>query len=70
MTVEKLVLDNEALWELGEQAPHRDPGSAGAPRQYPEWVWFLYCPAVTINLVYNSVAIGLARAERREALAG
>lgn len=55
----RFVLANEALWELGEAAPRREPGSAGAPRHYPEWVWYLYCASVSIYLSARKAAAEL-----------
>lgn len=56
------VLANELLWQLGEAAPSREPGSPGAPRHYPEWVWFLFDASVSINLSARKAAAELASA--------
>lgn len=45
----RFVLEEEFIWELGEAVPAREPGSAGRPRQYPEWVMFLFDAMVTIH---------------------
>lgn len=56
------VLANEVLWRLGEAAPQREPGSAGAPRHHPEWTWYLYCAAVSLCLSARKASAELASA--------
>ena len=58
----RFVLDNEALWVLGEAAPQREAGSPGAPRHYPEWTWYLYDASVSIYLSARKAAAELADA--------
>lgn len=60
-STEKLefVLANEALWQLGESAPRREPGTPGAPRHYPEWVWLLFDAYISIGLSARKTAAEL-----------
>ena len=58
----EFVLANELLWELGEAAPAKAPGTPGAPRQYSEWVWYLYDAAVSIYLSARKGAAELSSA--------
>lgn len=46
----ELVLANEVVWDLGAWLPGREPGTPGAPRQYPEWVWLVFLALIKIGL--------------------
>lgn len=52
----ELLLANEVLWDLGLRLPTREPGTPGAPRQYPEWVWLVYEGFLNIERSARKVA--------------
>jgi len=52
----ELLLANELLWSMGERMPMKEPGTPGAPRQYPEWVWLVFSGCVSIERSARKVA--------------
>ena len=55
----ELLLANEVLWELGSLLPAKEPGTPGAPRDYPEWTWLVYNGLLSSERSARKVAAAL-----------